>query len=171
MIGSEAGTAALLEEFVSVAGGDAASSELAHMRYGSLKNYLAERGPGDQEDEHGRPYMKSEFFREPLPAHAVEALLELFVRDFAPAVATFATASSARSPSTSATATALPAAASPRSPNLGASTSDDQVVLSGQHPRKFTHGRHILPVSAGLRSARLPSSAARAQLPARGRRR
>ncbi len=80
LIGSETETAALLDEFVSVAGADPASSERAHMRYGSLKNYLAERGPGDQEDEHGRPYMKSEFFREPLPAGAVEALVELFVR-------------------------------------------------------------------------------------------
>jgi FAD/FMN-containing dehydrogenase len=80
MIGSETETAALLDEFVSVAGADAASSERAHMRYGSLKNYLADRGPGDQEDEDGRPYMKSEFFREPLPAGAVEALVELFVR-------------------------------------------------------------------------------------------
>jgi FAD/FMN-containing dehydrogenase len=80
MIGSETETAALLDEFVSVAGADAASSERAHMRYGSLKNYLTDRGPGDQEDEDGRPYMKSEFFREPLPAGAVEALVELFVR-------------------------------------------------------------------------------------------
>ena len=80
MIGSETETAALLDEFVSVAGADAPSSERAHMRYGSLKNYLAERGPGDQEDEHGRPYMKSEFFREPLPAGTVEALVELFVQ-------------------------------------------------------------------------------------------
>ena len=80
MIGSEAATAALLDEFVSIAGADAASSERAHMRYGSLKNYLAERGPGDQGDEDGRPYMKSEFFRKPLPAGAVEALVDLFVR-------------------------------------------------------------------------------------------
>jgi FAD/FMN-containing dehydrogenase len=80
MIGSETETAALLDEFVSVAGMDPVSSERAHMRYGSLKNYLAERGPGDQEDEDGRPYMKSEFFREPLPAGAVEALVERFVR-------------------------------------------------------------------------------------------
>jgi FAD/FMN-containing dehydrogenase len=79
MIGSETETAALLGEFVSVAGAEAASSERAHMRFGSLKNYLAERGPGDQEDEHGHPYMKSEFFREPLPAGAVEALMDLFV--------------------------------------------------------------------------------------------
>ena len=50
------------------------------MRYGSLKNYLAERGPGDQENEDGRPYMKSEFFREPLPAGAVDALVAIFVR-------------------------------------------------------------------------------------------
>jgi hypothetical protein len=80
MIGSEIETAALLDQFVSFAGAYPASSERAHMRYGSLKNYLAERGPGDQEDEDGRPYMKSEFFREPLPAAAVEALVELFVR-------------------------------------------------------------------------------------------
>jgi hypothetical protein len=80
MIGSETETAALLDEFVSVAGAEAASWERAHMRFGSLKNYLAERGPGDQEDEHGHPYMKSEFFREPLPAGVVEALMDLFVR-------------------------------------------------------------------------------------------
>ncbi len=80
MIGSETETAALLDEFVSVAGADAATSERAHMRYGSLKNYLAEQGPGDQEDEHGHPYTKSEFFREPLPAGSVEALMDLFVR-------------------------------------------------------------------------------------------
>ena len=80
MIGSETETAALLDEFVSLAGAAPASSELAHMRYGSLKNYLAERGPGDQEDPEGHPYIKSEFFREPLPAGAVEALVELFVR-------------------------------------------------------------------------------------------
>ena len=80
MIASETETAALLDEFVSVAGAEASSSERAHMRYGSLKNYLADRGPGDQEDENGRPYMKSEFFREPLPAGAVEALVDLFVR-------------------------------------------------------------------------------------------
>jgi len=80
MIGSETETAALLDEFVSVAGADPVASERAHMRYGSLKSYLADRGPGDQEDEDGRPYMKSEFFREPLPAGAVDALVELFVR-------------------------------------------------------------------------------------------
>jgi FAD/FMN-containing dehydrogenase len=81
MIGSEAETEALLDEFVSGAGAEPATSKRAHMRYGSLKSYLAERGPGDQEDEDGRPYMKSEFFREPLPADAIEALLELFVRE------------------------------------------------------------------------------------------
>jgi FAD/FMN-containing dehydrogenase len=80
MIGSETETAELLDEFVSVAGADPAASERAHMRYGSLKGYLAERGPGDQEDEDGRPYMKSEFFRAPLPGGAVEALVERFVR-------------------------------------------------------------------------------------------
>ena len=80
MIGSEAETAALLDEFASVAVAAPASAELSHMRYGSLKRHLAERGPGDQEDEDGRPYMKSEFFREPLSDGAVEALVELFVR-------------------------------------------------------------------------------------------
>ena len=80
MLGSESETAAQLDGFVSVAGAEPASSERAHMGYGSLKSYLAERGPGDQEDEDGRPYMKSEFFREPLPAGAIEALVARFVR-------------------------------------------------------------------------------------------
>jgi FAD binding domain/Berberine and berberine like len=80
MIGGETETAALLDEFASVAGADLASSEHTHERYGSLKTYLAERGPGDQEDPNGRPYMKSEFFREPLSSGAVESLVELFVR-------------------------------------------------------------------------------------------
>jgi FAD/FMN-containing dehydrogenase len=80
LIGSETETAALLDEFVAVAGAEPASSQRAHMRYGSLKSYLAERGPGDQQDEDGRPYMKSEFFRAPLPAGAIEALVELFGR-------------------------------------------------------------------------------------------
>jgi FAD/FMN-containing dehydrogenase len=80
MIASETETAELLDEFVSVAGAAPVSSDRAHMRYGSLKSYLAERGPGDQEDEEGRPYMKSEFFRAPLPAGEVEALVERFVR-------------------------------------------------------------------------------------------
>jgi hypothetical protein len=84
MIASEAETATLLDEFVSLGGADPASSDRAQMRYGSLKNYLAERGPGDQEDEDGRPYMKSEFFRRPLPGDAVEALVELFVRNRRP---------------------------------------------------------------------------------------
>jgi hypothetical protein len=80
MIGSESEIAVLLDEFVSVVGAYPTSTERSHMRYGSLKSYLAERGPGDQEDENGLPYMKSEFFREPLPAGAVEALIDLFVR-------------------------------------------------------------------------------------------
>jgi FAD/FMN-containing dehydrogenase len=80
MIGSESENATLLDDFVSVAGADPASSERAHMRYGSLKGYLAERGPGDQEDEDGRPFMKSEFFGAPLPADALDALVERFVR-------------------------------------------------------------------------------------------
>jgi FAD/FMN-containing dehydrogenase len=80
LLSGEAETESLLDEFVSVAGADPASSERSHMPYGSLKPHLAERGPGDQEDEDGRPYTKSEFFREPLPAGAVDALVELFVR-------------------------------------------------------------------------------------------
>jgi FAD/FMN-containing dehydrogenase len=81
MLAGETETAELLDEFVSVVGADPAFSERAHMRYGSLKGHLAERGPGDQEDADGRPYMKSEFFREPLPARAIEALVEHFARE------------------------------------------------------------------------------------------
>jgi FAD/FMN-containing dehydrogenase len=84
MLAGEAETGALLDEFVSAAGAEPASSQRAHMRYGFLKGYLAERGPGNQEDEDGLPYMKSEFFREPLSAGAVEALAERFVRERRP---------------------------------------------------------------------------------------
>jgi FAD/FMN-containing dehydrogenase len=80
MIAGETETAGLLDKFVSVAGAGPASAERAQMRYGSLKSYLAERGPGDQEDEDGHPYMKSEFFRAPLPDGAVEELVERFAR-------------------------------------------------------------------------------------------
>jgi FAD/FMN-containing dehydrogenase len=80
MIGTESETAALLGEFVSMVGAEPTSSERLHKRYSSLKSHLSERGPGDQEDEDGRAYTKSEFFREPLPAGAVEALVDLFVR-------------------------------------------------------------------------------------------
>ena len=81
IIAGEAETAALLDEFVSGAGAEPASSDRAHMRYGSLKSFLVERGPGDQDDEDGRPYMKSEFLHEPLPPGAVEELVENFVRE------------------------------------------------------------------------------------------
>jgi hypothetical protein len=78
MLGGETETAAVLDEFVCVAGAGPTSSERAHMRYGALKNFLAQRGPGDQGDERGHPYMKSEFFRAPLPAGAIGALVERF---------------------------------------------------------------------------------------------
>ena len=55
MLGSETETSALLDEFVSVAGADPASSHLAHMRYGSLKNYLAERGPATRRTRTAAP--------------------------------------------------------------------------------------------------------------------
>ena len=80
MLAGETQTAALLDEFVASAGAEPAFSERAHMPYGALKSYLVERGPGDQDDADGLPYMKSEFFREPLPAGAVEALVENFIR-------------------------------------------------------------------------------------------
>ena len=76
MLGSETETSALLDGFVGRRRGPRLLASRAHaLRL--AEELSAERGPGDQEDEDGRPYMKSQFFREPLPAGAVETLLKL----------------------------------------------------------------------------------------------
>ena len=77
MAGAEQDAVALLEQFVGRAGADPAASQTTHLPYLETKQHLAGSGPGDA-DEHGHVYCKSEFFRDPLPAEAVTALVGQF---------------------------------------------------------------------------------------------
>jgi FAD/FMN-containing dehydrogenase len=75
MAATESRTRAVLEPFVAAVGADPARVALAHMPYREAKRHLAEHGPGDEVE--GRVNLsKSEFFRGPLPADAIAALVE-----------------------------------------------------------------------------------------------
>jgi len=77
MLGTEADTAALLEELVARVGADPTSAVRKHQSYRATKRYLAEHGPGEKRPL-GHPFSKSEFFARRLPTDAVAALLENF---------------------------------------------------------------------------------------------
>ena len=77
MLGTESETEELLDELVTRASVDPTTASLEHAPYRETKRYLAEHGPGDDRPN-GHPYNKSEFFRRPLPAEAVAALVENF---------------------------------------------------------------------------------------------
>ena len=83
MLGTESEAGCLLEAMVARAGADPASTYLEHMTFREAKRYLAELGDamsGEDdrlgEPSQGYPYSKSEFFRRPLLAEAIAALLE-----------------------------------------------------------------------------------------------
>jgi FAD/FMN-containing dehydrogenase len=76
MIGSGSATTALLDELIAQAGTEPESAAHTELPYRDAKRHLAERG-GD--DEPGHLFSKSEYFRRPLPADAVRALLDHFV--------------------------------------------------------------------------------------------
>ena len=86
MIGAESATRELLDAFVARARADPSSVFLKHGPYRDVKRYLAKLGAemAGQDDRleagpdepHGHLRTKSEFFRGPLPHHAVEALAE-----------------------------------------------------------------------------------------------
>ena len=75
MLGTESDTEELLEELVARVGADPASASLEHASYRETKRYLAEHGPGEDRPN-GHQVNKSEFFRRPLPAEAITALVE-----------------------------------------------------------------------------------------------
>jgi FAD/FMN-containing dehydrogenase len=87
MLGSESETMGLLGEVVAQAGADPASASLQHLSYRATKRYLAELGdvmtgeltPDGQPPPPAYPSSKSEFFRRPLPARAVAALVDHLV--------------------------------------------------------------------------------------------
>ena len=75
MAGTESSARELLDAFVERVGADPDSSRLAQMGYREAKRHLAEHGPGE-ETEAAVNLSKSEFFRGPLPADAIAALVE-----------------------------------------------------------------------------------------------
>lgn len=78
MLGSQSGTASLLDELVDRASVQPTSASRTHLPYRDAKRRLAERGDGD---DLGHLFSKSEYFRRPLPADAVAALVERFAND------------------------------------------------------------------------------------------
>jgi FAD/FMN-containing dehydrogenase len=82
MLGTAADAAELLGALVACSGATPASSALTQMSYPETKRYLSEHGPGD--DLEGALYSRSEFFRRPLPAATIAALVDQLVRDRLP---------------------------------------------------------------------------------------
>jgi FAD/FMN-containing dehydrogenase len=75
LLGSESEARELVSAFVGRVGADPATARLEPMPYREAKRHLAEHGPGDELE--GRVNLsKSEFFRGPLPADAIAALVE-----------------------------------------------------------------------------------------------
>jgi FAD/FMN-containing dehydrogenase len=87
MLGSVADATDLLAELVGLIGSDPASSSLKQMPYRDAKRHLAEHGPGEGQRDAGAPghgFLKSEFFRRPLPHEAIQALVGHLGADRAP---------------------------------------------------------------------------------------
>jgi FAD/FMN-containing dehydrogenase len=87
MLGSESETAAMLDQLIVRLGADPASSTLEQMTHLAAKRFLVEHAPGAepqsgvQELGPARPsvmHAKSDFFRRPLPADAIAALVDGF---------------------------------------------------------------------------------------------
>ena len=77
VLGSERDARATLEEFVDRAGVDPATAAFEQLPYREAKRHLAEADEGSAaKPEPGHLYAKSEFFRAPLPAPAIAALVE-----------------------------------------------------------------------------------------------
>jgi FAD/FMN-containing dehydrogenase len=82
MLGGESDAIELLDELVARAGSDPASASRRHAPYRDAKRHLAERGGGEADG--GHPYMKSEYFRQPLPREAITALVDHLAGDRVP---------------------------------------------------------------------------------------
>jgi FAD/FMN-containing dehydrogenase len=82
MLGGKSATADLLDQLVARAGADPQSAVVQHASYREAKRRLAQIGDETAEGhEDGHPFIKSEFFRQPVPAEAVAALVEHFFED------------------------------------------------------------------------------------------
>jgi FAD/FMN-containing dehydrogenase len=76
MLGGEAETVALLDELVARAGAEPRAASHRYGSYREAKRRLAEIGDEASEADDGHVFIKSEYFRRPLPADAVAALVE-----------------------------------------------------------------------------------------------
>lgn len=77
VLGGVSDTETLLDGLTASVGADPVSASFEHVSYRETKRYLAAHGPGEDRPN-GHQFNKSEFFRGPLPAEAVEALVENF---------------------------------------------------------------------------------------------
>ena len=86
MHGNEADAAELLGELVARAGVNPASASRRRMPYREAKRYLAQLGDqlGEDSQEEGPLFSKSEFFRRRLPTETIVALVENLSRGLAP---------------------------------------------------------------------------------------
>jgi len=75
MVGGESDTASLLDELVARAGVEPDSAAYRQSTYREMKRLLVDDGPGEEQPD-GHPFSKSEFFRRPLPAETISALVE-----------------------------------------------------------------------------------------------
>jgi hypothetical protein len=74
MLGSAEETATQLGALADLAGAEPGSAELAPGGYREATHFLS--GLGAEEEAPGHPFSRSEFFRRPLPAEAIGALVE-----------------------------------------------------------------------------------------------
>jgi FAD/FMN-containing dehydrogenase len=80
----------LFDELIARVGCDPVSSSLEHLSFPETRQFWARLGEAEQEGGGGGPsepvylFSKSEFFRRPLPADAIAALVEIFARDRVP---------------------------------------------------------------------------------------
>lgn len=82
MHGSQADAAALLRELIAQVGAPAASDFRRQMAYRQVKQHLSGLGSIDSDRSRSKPghmFSKSEFFRQPLPGHALTLLLDNLV--------------------------------------------------------------------------------------------
>jgi FAD/FMN-containing dehydrogenase len=81
MAAGERETVELLDGLVARTGADPASAVHAHRSYRETKRYLATIGDETAETQEGHPYIRSEYFRRPLPPEAVAELVGHLARD------------------------------------------------------------------------------------------
>jgi hypothetical protein len=80
-VGTEADVRRTLDGLVARAGVDPAAAAFEHLPYREAKRHLAEGDAASPEEHPGHLYAKSEFFRLPIPAPAIAALVDHLAAD------------------------------------------------------------------------------------------